>query len=529
MGEKAFYRAFEDRYRGSRDLIRRRLEVYLPFVEPLLRLYSEAKVVDLGCGRGEWLELTGERGFQAVGVDLDEGMLLACTGLGLTVLNQEALAFLRALPDESQCVVSGFHVAEHIPFSHLQELVSEALRVLMPGGVLILETPNPENVAVGTSNFYLDPTHQRPIPPLLLEFLTEYSGFERVRILRLQEQSALVEKESVELIDVLNGVSPDYSVIAQKAAESTILAAFDGPFGKVCGLELAELANRFDAKLERRFEVLETRLSEAEGAADHLARNFDRFTAADEIAKLTNWARESEKFALSQGRELSHAREQLEKLRRSHAEETNRLTERARELDEVTRERETELSRAREELEKIRRTHAEEIARLTVLARESEAFARAQETDLSSAREQLEKTRKEHEEEVARLTALARESEAFARAQEAELLCAREELERTRTAHEEEVARLTTLARESDGVARARSTELDAARRELKASALAREEDAKSAEKEIGRLSGEIEALSALLEEYAKFWIFRLLPPPVARGSKGGAGGSEGR
>ena len=73
-----FYRAFEDRYRGSRDLIKSRLRVYLPFVEPLKALYSDCIAVDLGCGRGEWLELLKEKGIGAHGVDLDDGMLSAC-------------------------------------------------------------------------------------------------------------------------------------------------------------------------------------------------------------------------------------------------------------------------------------------------------------------------------------------------------------------------------------------------------------------------------------------------------------------
>lgn len=281
-GKDSFYRAFEDRYRGSRDLIKGRLEVYLPFVDPLSAVYSEVAAVDLGCGRGEWLELMGERGYQAVGVDLDEGMLSVCVERGLDAARQEATVFLRSLPDESQCVVSGFHIAEHIPFADLQIVVEEALRVLKPGGLLILETPNPENIVVGTSSFYLDPTHQRPIPPLLLEFLPENSGFERVKILRLQEPQALIEKEGVDLSDVFWGASPDYSVVAQKFATASIMAVFDEPFARPYGIELAQLANRFDANLDRRFDALERRISGAENAANQTGLVLDRFGALHE-------------------------------------------------------------------------------------------------------------------------------------------------------------------------------------------------------------------------------------------------------
>ena len=186
-----FYRAFEDRYRGRRDLIKSRLNIYLPFIEPLKKFYGDCAAVDLGCGRGEWLELVADLGFDAVGIDLDEGMLDVSRGLELTVKREDAVTYLRGLADESIAVVSGFHIVEHITFSDLQSLVMEALRVLKPGGVLVFETPNPENIVVGTSNFYLDPTHQRPIPPQLLSFLAEYYGFHRVKILRVQEPPEL--------------------------------------------------------------------------------------------------------------------------------------------------------------------------------------------------------------------------------------------------------------------------------------------------------------------------------------------------
>ena len=103
-----FYRAFEDRYRGSRDLIKQRLYTYRPFLEALRAHYPGAAALDLGCGRGEWLEVLGEQGFAGRGVDLDAGMLAACVERGLDVSEQDALAALAALPDDSVAVVSAF-------------------------------------------------------------------------------------------------------------------------------------------------------------------------------------------------------------------------------------------------------------------------------------------------------------------------------------------------------------------------------------------------------------------------------------
>lgn len=250
MSDAHFYRAFEDRHRGSRALIKSRVRVYLPFLAPLRTLYEEAVVLDMGCGRGEWLELLGEEGFTAHGVDLDAGMLAACQERGFSAEQGDALESLKRLPDASQCVVSGFHIAEHVPFATLQEMVAEALRVLKPAGLLILETPNAENLVVGSCSFYLDPTHQRPLPPLLLSFLTEYAGFTRNKILRLQESPDLVaDSAPVTLLQVLSGVSPDYAIIAQKSASAEHLALFDAPFAQEYGLTLEALAAQYENDL----------------------------------------------------------------------------------------------------------------------------------------------------------------------------------------------------------------------------------------------------------------------------------------
>ncbi|MBD8577727.1 methyltransferase domain-containing protein [Pseudomonas syringae] len=244
----SFYRAFEDRYRGSRELIHERQQIYVPFLEPLKAQYAERKALDVGCGRGEWLEILQRNGFDPLGVDLDAGMLEACHALGLPVEQGDALAILKRLPDASLTVVSGFHLAEHIPFDVLNELITEALRVLKPAGLLILETPNPENLVVGTQTFYLDPSHERPIPHLLLSFLADYCGFHRSKLLRLQEPAGLAEGGPVNLMSVLHGVSPDYAIIAQKEAAAEQLQAFDAVFERTYGLSLESLANRYDSQ-----------------------------------------------------------------------------------------------------------------------------------------------------------------------------------------------------------------------------------------------------------------------------------------
>ena len=267
MSSTDFYRAFEERHRGPRKLIRSRLQVYQPFITPLLGIYQPANAIDLGCGRGEWLELLQDTGFAPQGVDLDAGMLAACTERGLPVTQGDALSHLQSLDDASQCIVSGFHIAEHLTFDHLKALVQQAFRVLKAGGLLILETPNPENLVVGASNFYLDPTHLRPLPPPLLSFLPEYHGFARVRTLRLQEQPELRQRSDITLMEVLGGASPDYAVVAQKAAAPDVMERFDTVFDTHYGIDLNDLAGRYDGTLKKHINSLNQRLSNAEAQA----------------------------------------------------------------------------------------------------------------------------------------------------------------------------------------------------------------------------------------------------------------------
>lgn len=319
MSSTDFYRAFEERHRGSRELIRTRLQAYQPFITPLTDIFHPANAIDLGCGRGEWVELLQGAGFEPQGVDLDASMLAACTERGLPVAQGDAIGHLKSLTDESQCIVSGFHIAEHIAFDDLNTLVQQALRVLKPGGLLILETPNPENIVVGTTNFYLDPTHLRPIPPLLLSFLPEYHGFARVRTVRLQESPELHHRSDIWLMDVLGGASPDYAIVAQKAADAEILARFEAAFAAPYGIELRGLAERYDNTLSRRIGALDQRLSNVEAQVGGMTDALDRIaTSRDRLLEAcTELARKMAEFEEMQG-DAARAFERIEQTE-SHA------------------------------------------------------------------------------------------------------------------------------------------------------------------------------------------------------------------
>lgn len=179
----AFYVAFEDACRGTREEIRAKMTPWLEYLPG--HEQGSNRVLDIGCGRGEWLQLLNERGYRTNGLDINPVMVNSCLEQGLDVSAEDALAWLRRQPDASLCAITAFHVIEHIPFESLLRWTTEARRVLQPGGVLIFETPNPENLLVGSHTFYHDPTHRNPITPALLEFLSEYCGYADSELVRL--------------------------------------------------------------------------------------------------------------------------------------------------------------------------------------------------------------------------------------------------------------------------------------------------------------------------------------------------------
>lgn len=169
------YVAFEQRFRGAPEDIRARQQDAVRYVAHLQG--ADLRLLDLGCGRGEWLQVVREAGIACLGVDSNADMVAQAREEGLDVHQADALDYLAHLPAGSLGAITGFHIAEHLPLPVLGELLRLALRALAPGAVLVLETPNPQNLQVGASSFYLDPTHLRPLHPLFLQFLAEDRGF----------------------------------------------------------------------------------------------------------------------------------------------------------------------------------------------------------------------------------------------------------------------------------------------------------------------------------------------------------------
>jgi O-antigen chain-terminating methyltransferase len=168
------YLELEHRYRGTDEDIRERLSLYLA------DLQERTPVLDLGCGRGEFLRLLQDKGIEGRGIDGNARMVAACREQGLAVEEGDLFEALAAQPEGSLGAVVSFHVIEHLPAENLERLVRLAWRALRPGGILILETPNPLSVVVAARNFWLDPTHLRPVHPESLRLAYELAGFDPV-------------------------------------------------------------------------------------------------------------------------------------------------------------------------------------------------------------------------------------------------------------------------------------------------------------------------------------------------------------
>jgi O-antigen chain-terminating methyltransferase len=179
--EEHGYLELERRYRGTEEEIRERIAAYLPWLEAI-----PGSVLDLGCGRGETLALLRDHGIAARGVDSSARMVALCRERGLEATEGDLFATLEGLAEASLGGVVSFHVIEHLPGAALDRLVRLAYRALKPGGVLILETPNPLSMVVAARNFWLDPTHIRPVHPDSLKLMYELAGFDPVERLDLR-------------------------------------------------------------------------------------------------------------------------------------------------------------------------------------------------------------------------------------------------------------------------------------------------------------------------------------------------------
>ena len=217
------YASFENRYRGSEEEVKRQQSQYLDYFK------KNGTVLDLGCGRGEFLDLLRDNGIEARGIEINEQMAEICRHKGLNCQKEDILEALTQVEDNSLGGIFSSQVIEHLPAPYLKRLIELAYFKLGTGRHIVLETLNPASVFTLVQIYFLDLTHQMPIHPQTLKFLLESSGFEEVKIqfsapLEQEQLQALPGADEVTAvmnknIDNLNRLlyaSPNYAVIGLK-------------------------------------------------------------------------------------------------------------------------------------------------------------------------------------------------------------------------------------------------------------------------------------------------------------------------
>jgi len=217
----SFLFQLQDKFRGTEAETRGKLGVYLTTIQTADPPVPPGDWLDIGCGRGEWLEAICAAHYSGQGVDSNALAVAHCRKKGLRVTHGDALEFFKSVPDESMAVVTAFHVVEHCSMEHLLRLVCESARALKRGGLFIMETPNPANLLMGSHHFWLDPTHVHPVPAGLMEFIYEYFGLQIVERLDLTPSPAskLLPYDEIETVHRLNEQlygPQDYGLIGRR-------------------------------------------------------------------------------------------------------------------------------------------------------------------------------------------------------------------------------------------------------------------------------------------------------------------------
>jgi 2-polyprenyl-3-methyl-5-hydroxy-6-metoxy-1,4-benzoquinol methylase len=219
------YFLFEQRFRGSREDIKERQKVYMPY------FVGKSNVLDFGCGRGEFVELLLENGITAQGIDLNPDMVAYCQDRGLPVIQADGLEYLKLQDDNSLGGLFAAQVIEHLTTTEMIQMIRIAFNKLKSGGCLILETVNLQTLLIFANQFYMDPSHNKPVHPETLKFILQSEGFKEIQFifsspvkerfvppLQIESTKSNVQEFNAGINNINNLLfgNQDYAVIAYK-------------------------------------------------------------------------------------------------------------------------------------------------------------------------------------------------------------------------------------------------------------------------------------------------------------------------
>ena len=219
------YFAFENYFRGTRKDIKKSQEMYIDYFT------NKGEIIDIGCGRGEFLELMQEKGIHATGVDAYDEFVEYCNMKGFDTVKDDAISYVSKLDNDSIGGLFASQLAEHLETNQLIQLCKDAYKKLLPGSCFILETPNPTSLAIYMNGFYLDPSHNKPVHPKTLEYFLKMAGFKNIKVVFTEQSKVdyrlpLLNGDHIsnlsEFNDGINCISDiifgsqDYAIIAQK-------------------------------------------------------------------------------------------------------------------------------------------------------------------------------------------------------------------------------------------------------------------------------------------------------------------------
>ncbi len=202
------YLDFENEFRGSTELISQRQKQYIPYFK------EKKSILDIGCGRGEFLELMKEEGINAIGVDTYEDFISLCRIKGFEVVKADGLEYLKNCK-----LVDGIflgQVVEHLKLNEIIELCNLAYQKLETGGCIIIETPNPKSLLTFANSFYIDPSHEKPVHPYSLRYYLKKAGFNDIKIIYTEESK---EASIVPLLDSSASNIDDFNASLKRVSD----------------------------------------------------------------------------------------------------------------------------------------------------------------------------------------------------------------------------------------------------------------------------------------------------------------------